>query len=97
MAICAPSGVSTEEIYRFNNVKVDNDRWSAFLDASFTLLIGSLVAEVGWMQGSDPIEGFSLEPGGGSHIEVHTVLRLFALRHPLEEQSRPVAFRIEQR
>lgn len=51
-----PTG--TEQVYRFNDVGVDNDRWSAFLDASFTILFGSLVAEVGWMQGSDPITGF---------------------------------------
>lgn len=51
-----PAG--TEQVYRFNDVAVDNDRWSAFLDGSFTILFGSLVAEVGWMQGSDPIEGF---------------------------------------
>ena len=52
----APAGV--EQVYRFNDIAVDNDRWSAFLDASFTLLIGSLVAEVGWMQGSEAIPEF---------------------------------------
>jgi hypothetical protein len=58
-AVRAPGPpVGDEQIYRFTDIAVDNDRWSAFLDASFTLLIGSLVAEVGWMQGSDPIEGF---------------------------------------
>jgi hypothetical protein len=58
-AVRAPGPpVGDEQIYRFNDVAVDNDRWSAFLDASFTLLIGSLVAEVGWMQGSDPVENF---------------------------------------
>ncbi|MBW3571334.1 MAG: hypothetical protein KY467_09520 [Gemmatimonadetes bacterium] len=51
-----PAGV--EQVYRFNDVAVDNDRWSAFLNASFTLLIGSVVGEVGWMQGSNPITGF---------------------------------------
>ena len=50
--------VGTEQVYRFNDIAVDNDRWSAFLDASFTILVASLVGEVGWMQGSDPIEGF---------------------------------------
>ena len=61
--------VGTEQVYRFSDVAVDNDRWSAFLDASFTILVGSLVAEVGWMQGSDPIEGFprtsDFDPGRG--------------------------------
>ena len=54
----APVAPAVEGVYRFNDVAVDNDRWSAFLDASFTILFGSVVAEVGWMQGSDPIENF---------------------------------------
>ena len=57
MAFRTPA-VLGEQIYRFDDVAVDNDRWSAFLDLSYTLLIGSLVAEVGWMQGSDPVPGF---------------------------------------
>jgi hypothetical protein len=59
-----------EQIYRFTDVAVDNDRWSAFLDGSFTILFGSIVAEVGWMQGSDPIQGFpstsDFDPGKGT-------------------------------
>ncbi|HEU0301063.1 MAG TPA: hypothetical protein VFR37_16485 [Longimicrobium sp.] len=51
-----PSGA--EQVYRFDQIVVDNDRWSAFVDASFTVLVGSLVAELGWMQGSEPIAGF---------------------------------------
>ena len=46
------------EVYRYRKVGVDNDRWSAFLNASVTVLMASLVAEAGWMQGSDPIQGF---------------------------------------
>ena len=50
------------EIYRFRDVAVDNDRWSAFLNGSFTVLVASLVGEVGWMQGSDAaITGFPNE------------------------------------
>jgi hypothetical protein len=48
----------TRTIYRFQDVAVDNDRWSAFLNGSFTLLVGSIVAEAGWMQGEKPISGF---------------------------------------
>jgi len=63
-----PAG--TEQVYRFNDVAVDNDRWSAFLDASFTILFGSLVAEAGWMQGSEAIQGFpstsDFDPGKGT-------------------------------
>lgn len=69
-AFRAPVAPATEGIYRFNGVAVDNDRWSAFVDASFTLLIGSLVAELGWMQGADPIQGFpeasDFDPGEGT-------------------------------
>lgn len=46
------------ELFRFSDVAVDNDRWSAFANASFTLLVASLVGEVGWMQGSEAIAGF---------------------------------------
>ena len=51
-----PAGA--EQVYRFQDVAVDNDRWSAFLNGSLTVLVASLVGEVGWMQGADPIEGF---------------------------------------
>lgn len=62
--------VGAEQVYRFNDIAVDNDRWSAFLDASFTVLVASLVGEVGWMQGSDAISGFpstsDFDPGEGT-------------------------------
>jgi hypothetical protein len=57
-AFSTPVVAGAREIYRFSNVAVDNDRWSAFLDASLTVLVASLVGEVGWMQGADPIQGF---------------------------------------
>ncbi|HEX2081771.1 MAG TPA: hypothetical protein VHG08_28965 [Longimicrobium sp.] len=67
-AFRAPDG--SNQIYRFDEIGVDNDRWSAFIDASFTVLVGSLVAELGWMQGADPIEGFpdtsDFDPGEGT-------------------------------
>jgi hypothetical protein len=55
-----PIGVisGTRRIYRFEDLELESDRWSAFLDGSFTLLLATLTAEIGWMQGSDPIEGF---------------------------------------
>ena len=49
---------ATTRVFRSGERKVDNDRWSAFLDASFTLLVGTIAGEIGWIQGSDPIEGF---------------------------------------
>jgi hypothetical protein len=57
-AFSTPAVAGTREVFQFSDVAVDNDRWSAFLDASFTVLVASLVGEVGWMQGSDPITGF---------------------------------------
>ncbi|HEX6038338.1 hypothetical protein [Longimicrobium sp.] len=69
-AFRAPAVAGTESIYRFRDVAVDNDRWSAFLDGSFTVLVASLVGEVGWMQGADPIGGFpstsDFDPGEGT-------------------------------
>ncbi|HYW10954.1 MAG TPA: hypothetical protein VE871_03330 [Longimicrobium sp.] len=69
-AFGTPVVAGAREIYRFNDVAVDNDRWSAFLDASFTVLVASLVAEVGWMQGADAIQGFpstsDFDPGQGT-------------------------------
>lgn len=53
-----PLQVAPQTIYRLDDVAVDNDRWSAFGNASFTLLVGSIVAEAGWMQGQEPIRGF---------------------------------------
>ncbi|HEX8431419.1 MAG TPA: hypothetical protein VF625_09035, partial [Longimicrobium sp.] len=62
LAFRAPSppsqGFGGESVYGFRDVAVDNSRWSAFLNGSFTLLVASLVGEAGWMQGSDPISGF---------------------------------------
>jgi hypothetical protein len=59
LAFRGPStGGSARPVYRFSDVQVDNDRWSAFVNGSFTLLVGSIVAEAGWLQGAEPISGF---------------------------------------
>jgi hypothetical protein len=69
-AFSTPAVAGTREVFLFEDVAVDNDRWSAFLDASFTVLVASLVGEVGWMQGSDAIAGFpeasDFDPGEGT-------------------------------
>lgn len=44
---------------RVTNADLDNDRMSAFADASVGGILGSLVGEVGWLQGADPIDGYS--------------------------------------
>lgn len=58
LAFRAPAVAGVQEIRRFQDVRVRNDRWSAFANLSYTVLIGSLVAEAGWMQGASPITGF---------------------------------------
>jgi hypothetical protein len=57
LAFRAP-GIAGDEIYRFSDIAVRNSRWSGFVNLSYTVLIGSLVAEAGWMQGATPIAGF---------------------------------------
>jgi hypothetical protein len=51
-------GIAGDEIRRFRDVRVRNSRWSTFVNLSYTVLVGSLAAEAGWMQGATPIEGF---------------------------------------
>ncbi len=54
-----PTGVlDGSRIFRFRDVPLRTSRLSAFADASYTLLIGTLTAEVGWMQGGDAVAGF---------------------------------------
>jgi hypothetical protein len=43
---------------RATDLKVDSNRWSGFLDGSFTILVATLAAEAGWMQGNEAISGF---------------------------------------
>jgi hypothetical protein len=43
---------------RVTNAGLDTHRWSAFADATLGGILGSLVAEAGWLQGGDPINGF---------------------------------------
>jgi hypothetical protein len=45
-------------------VDVDDSRWSAFVNLSRGLTIGSLVAEAGWMSGGDAVPSFTPGPGG---------------------------------
>jgi hypothetical protein len=67
-----PAGgvIGQEVIYRLDDVRVNNTRLSAFLNASYTLLVGSVVAEVGVMQGGSPVPGFpaaaDFDPRGGT-------------------------------
>jgi hypothetical protein len=52
------TGQLTEVVYRVNDVRVENTRLSAFVNAGYTLLVGSIVAELGVMQGGSPVPGF---------------------------------------
>jgi hypothetical protein len=57
-------------VYRGRPGELDSNRWSGFLDASYALRGGALVAEVGWMQGGERVTGFPAEsefdPGAGT-------------------------------
>ncbi len=44
---------------RVTDAGLDTSRWSAFADATVGGILGSLVAEVGWLQGADPIAGYN--------------------------------------
>jgi len=48
----------SSRVYRVLDRTVESSRTSAFLDFSYTLLIGSVVGEVGWMQGGERLEGY---------------------------------------
>jgi len=45
-------------VRRSPEVTVESSRWSAFANASFTVLVGTITLEGGWMQGGEAIEGF---------------------------------------
>lgn len=51
-------GAGTTVFVRAEDLELESDRWSAFVDLSYTLLVGTLALEAGWLQGSDPIDGF---------------------------------------
>ena len=55
---------------RARGLDLDSNRWSAFLDGSLTVLVATVGAEIGWLQGSDEIEGFpsasDFDPGNGT-------------------------------
>ena len=48
-------------VYRGRTTELRSDRWSGFLGASYVLRYGTLVAEVGWMQGGERVTGFPAE------------------------------------
>ena len=66
------TGGNCARVYRFEDRQVKNGRWSAFVDGSMTLLLVTLTAEAGWMQGDKPIPGFSeaseFDPESGSYF-----------------------------
>lgn len=52
------TAASQPNYFRVTDLDVETGRWSAFANASLSLLVASLAAEVGWLQGDEPIEGF---------------------------------------
>lgn len=65
-----PGSPAVTRIFRSGDLEVENERWSAFTNASFTVLFASLALEAGWMQGGDPLPGFpsasDFDPGSGT-------------------------------
>lgn len=57
-------------VYRSPELQIDNDRWSAFANASFTALFATVALEAGWLQGTDPLPGFptasDFDPASGT-------------------------------
>jgi hypothetical protein len=58
-------------VFRFQDRKVKNRRWSGFVDASYTMLVATLSAEAGWMRGGGAVPGFNdtnsdFDPGSGT-------------------------------
>lgn len=61
----------TNYFARVSDVQLDRDRWSAFANGSFTLLVATLAVEAGWLQGSEPLTDFrravsEFDPGEGT-------------------------------
>lgn len=65
-----PSQGIGEGTYVVENAARDDGRWSLFAAASYGLLLGSLTAEVGWMQGGEAPESYpaanDFDPGAGT-------------------------------
>lgn len=65
-----PSQGIGEGTYVIENAARDDGRWSLFAAASYGLLLGSLTAEVGWMQGGEAPESYpeanDFDPGAGT-------------------------------
>ena len=63
--------LGSQPVYvRAENLELDDTRWSLFGNASYSFVLTSLVAEVGWMQGGEPLDGFDssrseFDPGEG--------------------------------
>jgi hypothetical protein len=67
---CPVETPAAECFARFSGLEVENGRWSGFLNGSLSVLMATLAAEVGWLQGDTAIEGFpsasDFDPGDGT-------------------------------
>ncbi|MBA4156165.1 MAG: hypothetical protein H0X65_01655 [Gemmatimonadetes bacterium] len=58
-------GIGAQPVYiRGSGLRLDQDRWSAFVSGSYTLLITTVAAEAGWMQGGNGLQGFDAAASG---------------------------------
>ncbi len=68
-----PTDLSTflpNQYARISDVSLSQGRWSAFIDGSYSILLATIAAEVGWMQGGDAVAGYprdlsDFDPGDG--------------------------------
>lgn len=72
LSVHVPSSLLQENYYNVSGLALDQDRWSAFVNGSYTALVATLAVEAGWLQGADALpafdEGFQSEfdPGAGT-------------------------------
>ncbi|MDQ3555838.1 MAG: hypothetical protein M3409_03545, partial [Gemmatimonadota bacterium] len=63
--------VGTQPVFvRASNLLLEQDRWSAFANGSFSVFIASVAVEAGWLQGGSRVRGFpetsAFDPGAGT-------------------------------
>ncbi|MEX2583518.1 MAG: hypothetical protein WD766_09595 [Gemmatimonadota bacterium] len=51
-------GSQVTPAFRISGVDLDSTRWTAFGNLSFSILVASVAAEAGWVQGDEPIGSF---------------------------------------
>lgn len=56
--------IEEDQYARQTDLTLAEERWSVFGNLSYTLLVGTLALEGGWLEGMEPIQGFDEQDGG---------------------------------